>query len=479
MDKARNSTKRSFITSLISLVVCITMLLGTTFAWFTDTASSKGNKIVAGKLDVQLLMSDADGNYTDISQNASPIFGTGSIAQNNNSETLWEPGKTQVAYLAIKNKGNLALKYKVSLDVKNISNDMYKAMEYAIIPDAQAPGSVTGWTSGNSVSPGTQTVSGDVSLPVGGTHYFALAVHMKEEAGNEYQEGEVDFDLTVYATQDTVESDSFNNQYDANAKYPVSVSTDEEIEEALVNKDEEIINISLDNDVTVRLDDYYNTTLGGPNTKVVTINGNGHTLTFDASYRNAINANGKLILNDVVLDSTYMTGGSTWDDYDLLFRKTNSGGLVLDELVLNNVTANRAIAIESGIKANMNGVKINQTAATGDMYALWICAGADVTLTNCEINSINPSAANRAIKIADEYITDPQITKLSVSGTTFKSQKKAAVLVTSTAGAEIIWGTGNDISQVQADSTNAVWVDEDRAGYFDLVSVTGCTKKQE
>ena len=85
----------------------------------------------------------------------------------------------------------------------------------------------------------------------------------------------------------------------------------------------------------------------------------------------------------------------------------------------------------------------------------------------------------QAIKIADQYMTDPQLTNLNVSGVTFKSDKKAAVLVTSTAGADIIWGEGNDISNVAADQTNAVWNDADRTAAYDLVTVTGCTKYQE
>ena len=212
------STKRALITSVLSILMCVAMLIGTTFAWFTDSASTAVNKIQAGNLDVQLLMHDGR-SYVDIGNDTSPIFGIGSIAQNNNAETLWEPGKTQVAYLAIKNNGNLALKYKVELNVTNVSKDMYKAMKYAIIPDAQ-PSSVTSWTDGSTVVAGTQHVSDDVSLPVGVTHYFALAIHMNEDAGNEYQGGEVDFDLTVVATQDTVENDSFGNQYDRYAQYP-------------------------------------------------------------------------------------------------------------------------------------------------------------------------------------------------------------------------------------------------------------------
>jgi len=220
MTKSK-STKRSLLVSGLVLIMCVTMLIGSTFAWFTDSVTSANNKIKAGTLDVQLLMdADVDGNYDDISNNTAPIFGAGSIAQNNNAETLWEPGKTQVAYLAIKNNGNLALKYKVALDVKNVSKDLYKAMEYAIVPDADVNNKVTAWTTGNDVVVGKQDVSDEVSLGVGATHYFALAIHMKETAGNEYQDGEVDFDLTVLATQDTVEADSFGTDYDALAAFP-------------------------------------------------------------------------------------------------------------------------------------------------------------------------------------------------------------------------------------------------------------------
>ena len=230
----QKTTKRSLVAAGLVLLLCIAMLVGTTFAWFTDSASTAVNKIQAGTLDVQLLMWDGSG-YVDISNDTRAIFGTYSIAQNNNANTLWEPGKTQVAYLAIKNNGNLALKYKVALDVTNVSNDMYKAMEYAITPDATKDNTVTAWTTGSSVSEGSQIVSGDTDVPLdaGATHYFALSIHMKESAGNEYQGGEVDFDLTVLATQDTVEYDSYNNTYDADAKYPVVASTQAELNGAI------------------------------------------------------------------------------------------------------------------------------------------------------------------------------------------------------------------------------------------------------
>ena len=215
-------TKTKLLSSIAVLIVCFAMLIGSTFAWFTDSASTGVNKIQAGNLDVQLLMWNG-ADYVDISDNTKPIFGSDSslVAKNDNSNTLWEPGKTQVAYLAIKNNGNLALKYKVQLDVANKNDkNMSNAMLYAITPNATNSNPVSSWTGGTSVIDGSQFVSNETTLEVGVTHYFALSIHMKEDAGNQYQGGKVDFDLTVLATQQTAESDSFNNQYDSDSKYP-------------------------------------------------------------------------------------------------------------------------------------------------------------------------------------------------------------------------------------------------------------------
>lgn len=214
------STKRALLMSALALIMCVSMLVGSTFAWFTDSVSSSGNKIVAGTLDVKLYMHNGT-DYVDISNNTNPIFGTGSIAQNNNAETLWEPGKTQVAYLMIENAGNLALKYTVGLDVKNVAKDLYKAMRYAVVAGAEASAvnKNTALTY-KEVKLGVQNVSeSELVMNPGTKHYFALAIHMDEDAGNEYQGGEVDFDLTVLATQATVEKDSFDELYDKDATY--------------------------------------------------------------------------------------------------------------------------------------------------------------------------------------------------------------------------------------------------------------------
>ena len=230
------SKKSALLLSFTSLLLCFAMLAGSTFAWFTDTATTGVNKIVAGNLDVELLMHNGT-EYANISKNPAPIFGseTSTVAQNNNLDTLWEPSKTQVAYLAIKNEGNLDLKYQVALNVTNPADgkDLYKVMQYAIVPDAKEDSAPPEWREGNSVTPGTQIVSGTnttdadpagVKLLHGQTHYFALLVHMDENAGNAYQNGKVEFDLTVYATQLNSENDSFGPDYDENAPFPIPVT---------------------------------------------------------------------------------------------------------------------------------------------------------------------------------------------------------------------------------------------------------------
>ena len=285
----KRATKRALLTSVMALVMCVVMLVGTTFAWFTDTASTGVNKIQAGNLDVELLMHNGS-DYVNISKDKNPIFGsdTSTVAQNNNLDTLWEPGKTQVAYLAIENKGNLALKYKVALNVTNPADgkDLYKVMQYAIVPDAKNDnGMVTGWTTGGNVTVGQQPVSGEVSLAVGATHYFALLVHMDEMAGNEYKNGKVDFDLTVYATQDTVENDSFNNEYDKDAEYPI----------VAMDTLQELIN-NATKPVSAKLEGNIAGSLTVPQGKEVTLDLNGFTLTGGDSH--AILNRGTLCIKD-------------------------------------------------------------------------------------------------------------------------------------------------------------------------------------
>ena len=231
----KKATKRALLTSVMALVMCVVMLVGTTFAWFTDTASTGVNKIQAGNLDVQLLMRNASGAYVNIGDSHDVIFGgeNSLAAQNNNQDTLWEPGKTQVAYLAVRNAGNLALKYNILLNVED--GGLIGALDYVIVPQGTKFGddvcreNVVSWNDVKAdaakLTAGTFTAAPNGCLDeiahdktnINETEYFALVVHMDEDAGNTYMNKSVSIDMKVVATQAAAEFDSFDNTYDAGA----------------------------------------------------------------------------------------------------------------------------------------------------------------------------------------------------------------------------------------------------------------------
>ena len=215
----KSNTKRALLSSVLAMILCLGLLIGTTFAWFTDSVTSSGNKIKAGTLDVDLLMGTAVNTYTSIADKNAAIFGANSlVAQNNPADTLWEPGKTQIVYLAVENKGNLDLKYNIALNV--VDGGLIGSLEYAIIDGAKYGdidvNNVNSWAALKANAQTGDVVAGTtVAAPNGAItvaekiEYFALAVHMKEDADNKYQGKDITIYVTVLATQLASEYDSF------------------------------------------------------------------------------------------------------------------------------------------------------------------------------------------------------------------------------------------------------------------------------
>ena len=223
------ATKKALVSSVLALVMCFTMLLGTTFAWFTDSVTSSGNMIQSGTLDVELWQHYADQPSRNITNESDPIFGKADseTANANTANTLWEPGKTQTVYLSIKNNGTLDLKYSVAIEVTNVEENLHEVFEYIITPDAKVVANpVTKdqlkWNeSDNRVTLGMNVASeSPTALKKNEEHFFALSVHMDELAGNEYQNGNITFNIKVLAGQLASEEDSFDNTYDHLAQYP-------------------------------------------------------------------------------------------------------------------------------------------------------------------------------------------------------------------------------------------------------------------
>ena len=189
------STKRALVSSALAILMCVAMLIGTTFAWFTDTASTGVNKIQAGNLDVALEMQE-NGNWVS-AEGKTLQFKT---ADNRTTDILWEPGcRYELPALRVVNKGNLALKYKIQITGIQGDAKLNEVIDWTI---NDAPINLT---------------EGHLDANAAGAPFTIKGV-MKTTAGNEYQGLSIDgISITVFATQDTVESDSFDNQYDANA----------------------------------------------------------------------------------------------------------------------------------------------------------------------------------------------------------------------------------------------------------------------
>ena len=236
----KTNSKKALLSSAFALVVSVAMLIGTTFAWFTDTASTAVNKIQSGNLKVGFQYWNGE-KYVDAKD--ATLF---------SEETLWEPGHTEVVYLKVINQGNLALKYRLNTintfeyqyaknsdgnqillskylkigiaDGKNADEGVYATREEAIAAAADNLVSYDSCTKDNTLLPATtDSESAD---------YFAFVVYMPTDVGNEanwdknvrgsYGAPWIRFNLALNATQASYENDSFDNKYDEGVPYPLA-----------------------------------------------------------------------------------------------------------------------------------------------------------------------------------------------------------------------------------------------------------------
>lgn len=251
MRKAK-TTKRALLLSALSLLMCVSMLVGSTFAWFTDSVTSGRNKIVAGNLDVVLeYKTDWADAWKPVDKNTK-LFKEGA---------LYEPGYTEIVYLRVSNAGSLALKYNLMVDITdektstNVLEETFKLSDYleigtycqdeynygfnyadilfpamfgtrAAAIDSINSASGSGFaklsTADSVVKSNGPVLAGDKTAQV-----MALVLTMPETVGNEanHKTGvaapEVELGVSLVATQYTDEKDSFGSDYDANAAYPV------------------------------------------------------------------------------------------------------------------------------------------------------------------------------------------------------------------------------------------------------------------
>ena len=229
-EKKVGGTKRALLTSVLALVLSLAMLAGSTFAWFTDTASTGVNRIVSGNLDVGLeYWGGAESGWLT-AENSEELF---------DENALWEPGYTQIVYLKVKNNGNLALTYAMQITPVhetvgvNVDGEEFKLSDYikfgwtAFTVDGDgAPVALDREAAQTGVGDGAQlgtTLHRQAAEPMeaGAEELVALVAWMPENVGNEANystvQPTIELSLKVLATQAAVESDSFNNTYDEDA----------------------------------------------------------------------------------------------------------------------------------------------------------------------------------------------------------------------------------------------------------------------
>ena len=213
---SHRQTKRALLTSVMALVMCVVMLLGTTFAWFTDTATANVNKIQAGNLDVELYYGNtadgADGTLWEKLDNNSPALkflqsnGTTATQQ----DFYWEPGGTySLPALKVVNNGNLNLKYKIEITGIKGSAKLNDVIDWTMKLD------------GTDFAIGSEHVLNAATAGAESADILTISGHMRETAGNTYMNEKIEgITITLKATQATGEYDSTRNDYDKFAEYP-------------------------------------------------------------------------------------------------------------------------------------------------------------------------------------------------------------------------------------------------------------------
>ena len=444
MNNNKKATKRALLTSVMALVMCVVMLVGTTFAWFTDTASTAVNKIQAGNLDVALEMYDTvQSKWVSAENQTLNFLQKQGEKQVPSEDILWEPGCTyELPKLRVINKGNLALKY--TIEITGINGD-------AKLNDA------IDWTIGDITLGNTFT-----SLNVGANKEFTIKGHMQETAGNEYQGLSINgIGITVFATQDTVEFDSFDDQYDKDAgtahytlaEFNALAEIPEDVKVVYLN----IGDVSLkDGSVTVgnkSMADVYTSVTGdyyvgqklddgrvvsrvwneSNKTYLANTNKAGITLYVSGSVKEnndyGLNNNGSgpfpNSLNFVIPDASnivftkdftvngFFRCGFSWND------NTNLGGGVaghkVQSVLFDHSTFNGIWIQNGGFNTNsvtLDGCTFNayeNKKFANDSNPLWFCntGSCDITVKNCSFT------ASRPIKLAEQSAYGTELTVIN------------------------------------------------------------------
>ena len=424
----RKSTKRALLGSVMAMVLCLAMLIGATFAWFTDTASTGVNKIQAGKLDVALEMKEGDSWVSAEGKTLDFV----KAADAKGEAILWEPGCTYtLPELRVVNNGNLALKYKVVISGIRGDAELNNVIDWTMTLDGAA------YTLGEEhhlAAKNGATVDADV---------LTISGKMQESAGNEYMNESIDgIAITVVATQDTVESDSFGTQYDKDAEYPVAVTTGDELQ-TIVNNATAPVNVVLMNSITTN-----NFVI--PEDKDVTLDLNGRTVTNAESH--TILNKGHLTLKDSSADKSGQiislkgntaalrngdnavcvveggtisrdgANGNTWHVVENFGKMTFNGGKVVLKNGNGFAITNGWNYFDPGASTTHAVMEINALELDTDSSGIKNCRYGDLTVNDVNVASTGYWA------LSNDYLGTAVINGGTFTSTSFKAVSNGAAM---------------------------------------------------
>ncbi len=443
------TTKRALFTSTMSLLLCVAMLIGSTFAWFTDSATTGVNSIVAGNLDLVLEYTPEIGgtNWTEVDANT-PVF---------EETTLWEPGYTQVAYFKLTNNGNLAFDAEIStngtkiIEGKNKDGDVIdlsKYLQFGIVnlganADAFADRKAARAAIEEPINFGDNAQY--ASLAPGETTVFAMVVWMPEETGNEANHNgtnvpSIKFGITVVAKQSDVEaeSDSYGSNYDEDAeyKYPDKAPELEDVTTAPGNMSElkEALQTALTGGsaggtITIKLDKSFDAA-----NNWTTINGEGYS----GVNKVVIDGGGNFItnLNAPLLGKIFAGDSGSIEIKNLTIKNsvievegnTNEGVGVF----LNTADATNEVKFTNCI---LDNVKITNTNSEGYLGGfLGYSSSQNLTFTNCKVNNCTFNGKKDIGAFVGYTMAKLAVDGGSVTGNTITSSNASSYRVGAIAG---------------------------------------------
>ena len=422
----KRATKRALLTSVTALVMCVVMLAGTTFAWFTDTASTGVNKIQAGNLDIELAYKNAKTMKESATDSKFETVTTDTKVFDESA--LWEPGHVEFVVLKISNAGTLALKYKLGINIANetgsksvVDNKDFNLSDYikfAVIDNDQSAldrdALVAVAEQSESAAALKAGYTAENHLLAGATDsekIVTLVVWMPTDVGNEANHAKdadvptIELGINVVATQYTYEKDSFDEKYDENAAYPVVVSNQEQVNDAITNAANKKATIVLPAGSTFTLDN--GIAHEGTKSRDVTFIGDG-TQVVDVITK-AVSAEGGQL--------NYQRGSTfTFENLTIQAGEGSFDGIVCDELTYKNCTIKGKLTLYG--KAAFINCTFDNTMA--NQYSIWTWGGTDVTFENCTFNT-----NGKAILLYGQA-TASNPTNLVVNNCTFNDRNSGA-----------------------------------------------------